>query len=59
MKDLALLKRIDELADKGFQLAQLKNVEKYELQDIFESIRFQIQTIKEDNSLDFLWRPKK
>lgn len=57
MENLESLKEIDRAADRGWAIADLKK--DYELKDRFEHIRFHIQKIKDDNGLDFIWRPKK
>jgi len=57
MENIESLKAIERCAEKGFWIAQLK--QNYELKDLFESIRFYIQKIKEDNNLDWMWREKR
>ncbi len=57
MKNIESLKEINRAADKGWTIAGIKR--DYELKDLFEHIRFHIQKIKDDNNLNFIWRPKK
>ena len=54
-KLLDRLERISGIANDGWWSAQ--NNSDWRMKDLFESIRFHLEKIKEENDLDESWRP--